>query len=41
MEYSGLMPVCFGVKYILENIFGIFQCLVGEKITVNRKMISV
>jgi hypothetical protein len=33
--------ICFGVKLFLENNFDIFQCLIGTKIIVNRKMISV
>jgi hypothetical protein len=33
--------VCFGLKWFLKNNFGIFQCLVGAKIIVNWKMISI
>jgi hypothetical protein len=36
-----LCSFCFGVKWFMENDFGIFRCLVEAKIIVNRKMISV
>jgi hypothetical protein len=36
-----MLSVCFDVKWFLENDFGIFRCLVGAKIMINRKMISV
>jgi len=32
---SNLCSVCFGVKWFLENDFGILRCLVGAKIMVN------
>jgi hypothetical protein len=36
VNYLILCSVCFDVKYFSENVFGIFWCLVGAKIMVNR-----